>query len=431
MAFSDTKIHSFLGQRPSSNSGDLFTLSQDDRRRHVYVVGQTGTGKTTLLEALILQDIHHGRGVCLIDPHGDIAERIADSIPKKRINDTIYFDPSDREYPIGFNPLANVPPEERELVASSIVQAFKGLWIDSWGEWLEFLLKNSIMALLHYPAPGLSLVALPRFLSSAEFRAKVLKHCDDPVVMEFWDNWFNDLDRKEELSRVISTLNKAGKLSMPPTLRNILGQRTSGFDFKRAMDNQQIVIVNLSKGLLGADSSNLLGSLIVSHIVHVTMQRARIKEHERIDHHLYIDEFQNFTTREFESILSEARKYRLNLTVAHQYLKQINYRTLDAVLGNVGTLAVFSVGAGDAEALSLEFAPNRTDALTTTFRGECYVRFRRDGEYQRPEMVKTFPPAPSMSRDSLKRLRNLSRQRYATPRYKIMASIQKFFEKAL
>lgn len=428
MVFEDHKRHSTLGIRDNSPSGEFFTLTQDDRRRHVYVVGQTGTGKSTLLQSLILQDIHLGRGVCLIDPHGDIAERIVDSIPRERIKQTIYFDPADRDFPIGFNPLANVLPEQREQVASSIVQAFKGLWGDSWGEWLEFLLKNSIMAMLHYPAPGLSLVALPRFLSNPTYRTQVLKHCDDPVVMEFWDQWFSKIDQKEELARVISTLNKAGKLSLSPTLRNILGQRRNGIDFVRAMDEQKIVIINLSKGLMGADNSNLLGSLIVSHLVQAAMQRAGQKEEERVDHHLYIDEFQNFTTREFENILSEARKYRLNLSVAHQYLDQIRPDVLNAVLGNVGTLVVFSIGASDAEHLAMEFAPLRSDSLTKSSRGECHVRFRKSGAYLPPEIVKTLSLPSSLGRHSMKRVRNFCRERYGKRRGKVEKALAHFFK---
>lgn len=391
------------------------------------MIGQTGTGKSTALENLILQDIHAGRGCTLIDPHGDIAERIANAIPRSRINETIYFDPADREHPIGFNPLADVAADERELVASSIVAAFKGLWIESWGEWLEYLLKNSLLALLEYPAPGLSLAALPRFLSNAEFRARVLRHCTDPVVREFWDDWFLELDKREELARVVSTMNKVGKLVLSPTLRNILGQRRSGFDFRRVMDERQILIVNLSKGRLGADNANLLGSLIVSHIVHQTMQRAGVPECERVDHHLYIDEFQNFTTREFESILSEARKYRLSLAVAHQYLDQLNPNVLKAVLGNVGTLAVFAIGATDAEGLALEFSPFRTDVLTTAGRGEAWVRYRNDGEYQSPKKVQTFEPADELQRSSLERVRRASRMRFARSRRNVEASLACFY----
>lgn len=428
MAFDDGHTHSAIGSREASPTGEHFTLTQDDRRRHVYIIGQTGTGKSTLLQSLILQDIQLGRGVCLIDPHGDVAEKMASSIPKCRIKDTIYFDPSDREHPFGFNPLAHVSPDDRELVASSIVQAFKGLWGDSWGEWLEYLLKNSLMAMLHYPVPGLSLVALPRFLSNTDFRASVLKHCDDPVVMEFWDEWFAQIDQREELSRVISTLNKAGKLSLSPTLRNILGQRTNSIDFKRAMDHKQIVIVNLSKGLLGADNSNLLGSLLVSHLVSVTMQRARVPEHERIDHHLYIDEFQNFTTREFETILSEARKYRLNLTVAHQYLEQINATVRNAVLGNVGTLAVFSVGAQDADTLALEFTPLQPKALSSASRGECHVRFRKDGSYMNPELIRTFPLPSKLEHSSFDRVRNFTRERYGRNREVVEMALRGFLK---
>jgi len=402
-----------------SISEHKFALSQDERRRHIYAIGQTGTGKTTLLENLVLQDIYAGRGVTLIDPHGDIAHRIANSIPRHRLNDTVYFDAADRDHPIGFNPLSGVDSTHRELVASGIVAGFKGLWANSWGEWLEYLLKNSIMAILEYPAPGLSLAALPRFLQDTPFRNHVLKYVRDPEVRRFWENFFGELDQRQELERVSSTLNKAGKLTLSPTLRNILGQQRPGIDFKRVMDNNQILIINLSKGLLGADNSNLLGSLLVSHIVHLTMQRAAIPEEARIDHHLYIDEFQNFTTREFESILSEARKYRLCLTVAHQYLDQIDPVILKAVTGNVGTLAMFSLAAADALALEAEIAPVDATRLMSSKRGSFWVRYRKDGEHQEPRQIRGFPPVSDLDRNSLKRVINNARTRFATSRAKV------------
>jgi len=395
-----------------------FTLSQAERRRHVYAIGQTGTGKTTLLENLILQDIHAGRGVTLIDPHGDIAYRVADAIPRARLNDTIYFDAADRDFPIGFNPLAGVGDGHRELVASGIVAAFKGLWADSWGEWLEYLLKNALMAILEHPG-GLSLAALPRFLLDAPFRETVTRHVNDPEARRFWENFFGELDQRQELERVSSTLNKAGKLTLSPTLRNILGQPASGIDFKRVMDNRQVLIVNLSKGLLGADNSNLLGSLLVSHIVHLTMQRAALPERQRVDHHLYIDEFQNFTTREFESILSEARKYRLCLTVAHQYLDQVDPVVLKAITGNVGTLVMFSLAAGDAQALAAEVAPVAADQLMRSPRGAFWVRYRKNGAYQEPCLVHGLPPADALLHNSHARVVNNARTRFATPRAKV------------
>ncbi len=408
---------------------DVFALNQDDRRRHVYLIGQTGTGKTTLLEYLMLQDIHGGRGLCLIDPHGDLAHRIADAIPRCRLNDTVYFAPADRDFPIGFNPLAHVEPHERELVASGIVAGFKGLWINSWGEWLEYLLKNAIMAMLEYPAPGLSLAALPRMLLDAGFRDHVLQHCNDREVKQFWDNFFGELSQRAELERVSSTLNKAGKLTLSPTLRNILGQRRPGIDFKRVLDERQILIVNLSKGLLGADNANLLGSLIVSHMVRLTNQRAAIDEEARVDHHLYIDEFQNFTTQEFENILSESRKYRLCLTVAHQYVEQIDEAVLSAILGNVGTLGVFSVGAADAEKLEPEFAPVPADTLMTSSRGRFWVRYRKGGEYQNPHEIQVPLPTDEFCRGSLGRVVNNSRTRFASPRARVEKELEAWYQK--
>ncbi len=284
------------------------------------------------------------------------------------------------------------------------------------------------MAILEYPAPGLSLAALPRFLLDHAFREHVLEYVTDPEIRRFWENFFGELDQRQELERVSSTLNKAGKLALSPTLRNILGQQKPGFDFKRAMDSKQILLVNLSKGLLGADNSNLLGSLFVSHLVHLTMQRAAIPESERIDHHLYIDEFQNFTTREFESILSEARKYRLCLTVAHQYLDQVDPSILKAITGNVGTLAMFSLAAADAQALKAEVAPVPAESLMISGRGKFWVRSRADGRYQDPHIVCGFPPVDEQSRNSLARVINNSRIRFATPRAQVEKKLAAWYD---
>ena len=327
------------------------------------------------MQSLILQDIHLGRGVCVIDPHGDMAEEIANCIPRHRINDVIYFDAGDREHPIGFNPLSGWQNDgQKELVASQIVSTFKGLWRDSWGEWLEYLLKNTLLALLERRGVAISLLSIPRMLEDPEYRDHILAGVHDPVVKGFWQDYFGGFGSREQFERISSTLNKAGKLVLSPVLRNILGQKKSGFDMTRVMDDGKILIVNLAKGKIGEDNANFLGSLIVSDIVGRAMQRAHVAEDQRRDFHLFIDEFQNFTTDSFARIVSEARKYRLNLAIGHQNFDQISPRVLAAILKNTGTLAAFQVNFEDAEKLALSFRPILAGALAESQTGEFWCQ---------------------------------------------------------
>jgi len=295
MSNSFSERHISLGR--DTIHGNIFTLSKEARRRHLYAVGSTGAGKTTFLQSLIAQDIHLGRGVCVIDPHGDMAEAVASIIPRHRINDVIYFDVGDREFPIGFNPLADRGnADQRELVASQIVATFKGLWRDSWGEWLEYLLKNTLLALMERRGVDVSLLSIQLMLNDAKYRDHILAGIKDPVVLGFWRDYFETMQSREQHDRISSTLNKAGKLVLSPVLRNIIWQRRSGFDLGKVMDEGKVLIVNLAKGKIGADNANLLGSLLVSDIASRAMERAGQAEENRRDFYLYIDEFQNFTT---------------------------------------------------------------------------------------------------------------------------------------
>lgn len=417
----DHTPHVFLGRRCSRDG--FLALDQETRRRHIYSIGSTGAGKTTFLQCLINQDIHAGRGMCLIDPHGDLAEDIIDNIPRHRINDVVYFDASDRDYPIGFNPLAGwVEDHERELVASQLVSTFKGLWSDSWGEWLEYLLKNTLMALLERRGVAVSLLSIMRMLEDAEYRTHILAGVRDPVVLGFWQDYFNGFDQREQHMRISSTLNKAGKLVLSQVLRNIVGQTKSSFDMTDIMDNSKILIVNLSKGKIGEDNANFLGSLLVSDIVGRAMKRANQKEHERTDFYLYIDEFQNFTTDSFASIVSEARKYRLSLNIAHQNFDQITPKVLSAIIKNTGTLAAFNVNFEDAEKLAANFHPIKPDALANSSTGEFWCR--TSGQV---EMVAGFAPVEQefLGRGSAGRVVRNTRRRYGQDK----RCVQKDFEK--
>jgi type IV secretory pathway TraG/TraD family ATPase VirD4 len=359
----------------------FFGLEQQARRQHLYVIGKTGVGKSTLLKNLILADIAAGRGVGVLDPHGDLATEILEFIPRHRTSDVIVFDASDYEYPLGFNVLKPVPRDERALIASSIVSAFKNIWHDSWGARLEYVLYACVAALME--CQNVTLLSVQRMLVDMDYLRWVVSQIKDPVVLNYWAEEFTQFD-KRQIAEIISPLqNKVGQILMSPVLRNIFGQVGTKIDCAFMMDKQRIFIANLSKGSLGADKSNLLGSLIVSQFEHAAMLRSKISEHERNDFNLYIDEFQNFATESFATILSEARKYRLCLTLSHQYTSQLPATLCDAVLGNVGNIISFRVGEKDAQFLEREFGSEiKAHQFTELKNHEVFVKMTTDENAQ-------------------------------------------------
>jgi len=342
-----------IGNREGWGYAIPFGIANKDSRQHLYVIGKTGSGKTTLLKSLICQHIQAGHGVGVIDPHGDLAEELLDFIPPCRTNHVAYFNPSDLEFPIGINLLAKVPQDERHLVASGIVEAFKGIWRDSWGPRLEYILHNALAALLD--CEGVTMLGVTRMLSDAEFRRRVVRNIKDPLVRSFWITEFEGYDPRYMAEAVAPIQNKVGQFLMNAPVRNVLGQVRNRIDFRFVMDRERIFIANLSKGKLGADKANLLGSLVTTQFQLAAMRRAGISEEDRKDFFLFIDEFQNFTTGSFALILSEARKYRLCMTLSHQYMDQLTDDVRKAVLGNVGSIISFRVGSTDAEILEKEF----------------------------------------------------------------------------
>ncbi|MEK7494567.1 MAG: type IV secretion system DNA-binding domain-containing protein, partial [Patescibacteria group bacterium] len=333
----------------------VFGIKTDDRRRHMYVIGKTGMGKTNLLENLAIQDIQKGHGIAFIDPHGDTAEKIIKAIPANRINDVIYFNPADQDFPIAFNVMEKVGPEYRHLVASGLVGVFKKIWADSWGPRLEYILRNAILALLEYP--GSTLLGVTRILVDKSYRERVVEKITDPVVRSFWVDEFTKWNDRT-LQEVISPIqNKVGQFLSSSLVRNIVGQTVSSFDIRKVMDEKKILIMNLSKGRIGEDNSALLGAMMITKIQLAAMARVDTPEEERADFYLYVDEFQNFATESFANILSEARKYHLNLILANQYVNQIEEEVRDAIFGNAGSIISFRVGATDAEFLEKEFEP--------------------------------------------------------------------------
>lgn len=331
-----------------------FGIKLGDRRRHMYIIGKTGMGKSTVLENMIYDDIQKGRGVAVVDPHGELADKVTAMIPPHRINDAVIFDPSDVDHPVSFNMLEVKSPEHRPLVASGLVGVFKKMYADSWGPRLEYILRNCILALTEYE--GATLLGIPRMLVDPIYREKVVEKITDPVVRAFWVDEFANMSDKLRTEAISPIQNKVGQFLSSPVIRNILGQVKSSIDIRFAMDTKKIFVVNLSKGKIGEDNSSLLGSMLITKFQLDAMSRADVDADEREDFYLYVDEFQNFATDSFATILSEARKYKLNLVMANQYVQQMEEEVMYAVFGNVGTLISFQVGFDDAEYFSKQFA---------------------------------------------------------------------------
>ena len=416
-----------LGRREVWGGTQPFGLSTDDRRRHLFVVGKTGSGKTTLLKNLLIQDIEAGNGVGLIDPHGDLAEEILDCIPPSRSRDVVYFNPADYEHPIGFNLLASSDRNSRHLVAAGVVGAFKHIWKDSWGPRLEYLLYAAVFTLLECPSS--SLLGLPRLLTDARYRNSMLQFVSDPVVRAFWDTEYAEYDKRFRNEVIAPVQNKVGALLMASPVRNILGQVRSRVSIPFVMDNGRIFIANLSKGKLGEDKASLLGALLVMQFQLAALSRADIPEDERKDFFLSIDEFHNFSTNSFASILSEARKYRLNLTLAHQYLGQLPDEIRDAVFGNVGSLVSFRVGSSDADVLAREFDEAYSPRQFTELENhEVCVKILDGGKCREPFFGKTLPP---LGRDYGRRENIIrhSREKFATRRAVVEDRIKRWIGK--
>ena len=338
------------------SNGRIFGIREHDRRQHMYVIGKSGTGKTTLIKNLALQDINNNKGVAIIDPHGEFVEEILQSIPSHRVKDVIYFNHADTEYPIGFNILEVKDVRQKHLVASNLMGIFTKIWAGVWSARMEYILQNCVLALLD--TPGTSLLGIPRILVDADYRRTIVENIQDPVVKSFWNVEYAGYTDRLRSEAIVPIQNKVGQFLSTPLIRNIVGQPKSTIDISEIMNDEKILLVNVSKGLIGEDNSSLLGAMIITKIQLAAMERIRIPESERKDFYLYVDEFQNFATDSFASILSEARKYRLDLIIAHQYIGQLvtdkSTRVRDAVFGNVGTMIVFRVGAQDAEALEPE-----------------------------------------------------------------------------
>ncbi len=418
-----------LGKTNYRGMHQVFGIKCDpDRRRHMYIIGKTGMGKTTLLENMIFSDIQSGKGIGVVDPHGDLAEKIIDFVPPSRTNDVIVFDPADRDHPVSFNMLESPDPSFNTVVCSGLVGIFKKIYAESWGPRLEHILRNTILSLLSYP--DTTMLGITRILQDESFRRRVIKKIEDPVVRGFWEGEFNKMNDKFRSEAISPILNKVGQFLSSPIIRNIVGQPKSSIDLRFAMDKGKIVIVNLSKGKIGEDNSSLLGAMMITKFQLDAMSRADQPEDERKDFYLYVDEFQNFATESFATILSEARKYRLNLTMANQYIAQMPDEVRDAVFGNVGSLLSFQVGFDDAEYLSQQFAEVATpNDLVSLNKYTIYNRLLIDGMPSRPFSADTLPP-PEASLEiepgRREKIIKLSRERYSKPRELVEDKIQRW-----
>ena len=403
-----------IGHRANWGGDSLFGIQPEDARHHTYIIGKTGSGKTTLLRNMILQHLLQGSGLALLDPHGDLAEELLDHFPTRRADDLVYFNPGDLEFPIGLNLLANVPPDDRHLVASGIVGAFKSIWKDSWGPRMEYILYNALAALLD--CQNTSLLGVNRMLTDENYRAWVIRQIKDPFIRSFWANEFAGYDARFVREAIVPIQNKIGQFLMNPPIRNILGQVKTKIDFRFMMDTGRVFIANLSKGKLGADKANLLGSLLTTQFQLAAISRADTPEHDRRDFHLFIDEFHNFTTDSFAAILAEARKYRLCLTLSHQYIDQLTPEVRNAVFGNTGTMITFRIGHTDAELLAKEFANTFIPAQFVDLdRYQIFIRLLENGLASTPFPAKTLPALENRHTRRHKLIQR-SRERYASGR---------------
>ncbi|TSC57787.1 MAG: hypothetical protein Greene041619_952 [Candidatus Peregrinibacteria bacterium Greene0416_19] len=420
-----------LGEAIFRGERRKFGILPDDRRRHTYIIGKTGMGKSTLLENMIFADIHAGRGVAVVDPHGDLVENVLRFIPAERSNDVILFDPSDKDFPVSFNMLSIDSEDQRSLVVSGLMSVFKKLWPETFSGRMEYILRNTLLALTE--AGGNSMLGIMRMFSDPLYRIKTLEHVQDHIVKSFWEDEFTSWSEKYQTEALAAIQNKIGQLLSTPLIRNIVGQVTSKLDIRHAMDTGKIILMNLSKGKLGEDNSAFLGSMFVTKFQLDAMSRADVPEADRRDFYLYVDEFQNFATESFATILSEARKYHLNLTIANQYIGQLllgdNSTALkDAVFGNVGSIVCFQVGSDDAEPMSLQFEEMvlPKDILSLP-KYHAYFRLMIKGIPSKPFSVQTLPP-PDFRQDQgrLEKIKTLSRERYSEERKTVEGKIAKW-----
>ncbi|MCX6712115.1 MAG: type IV secretion system DNA-binding domain-containing protein [Candidatus Vogelbacteria bacterium] len=408
-----------------------FGIKGEDRARHVYVIGKTGMGKSCLLllENMAVPDIQNGEGMAFIDPHGKSADLLLDFVPEARMKDVIYFAPFDLEHPISFNIMEDVGADQRHLVANGLMSSFKKIWPDVWSSRMEYILNNCLLALLEYPDS--TLLGVNRLLSDKDYRKLVVDNITDPSVRSFWLDEFAKYNERYMQEAGDAIKNKIGQFTANPLIRNIIGQTKSSFNLREAMDNKKILIVNLSKGRLGEQNANLLGGILITKIYLAAMSRAGAGAGiSKLPHfYVFVDEFQSFVNESFADILSEARKYKLSLTIAHQYVEQMPEEVRNAVFGNIGTTIAFRVGPFDAELLEKIFLPTFTqeDLVNLGF-AQIYLTLMIDGVGSSPFSAVTLPPIVPTNVSITDKIIANSQKVYASPREKVEANINTWFE---
>ncbi|MEK9150959.1 MAG: type IV secretion system DNA-binding domain-containing protein [Patescibacteria group bacterium] len=430
MATTAEKDITFFAKTNFRNAERMFGIKSRDRRQHMYVIGKTGTGKTTLISNMVIQDIVNGKGVCVVDPHGELVETILKKIPKERVNDVIYFNPADSEHPMGFNVLEVSDPKYKHLVSSDLMGIFTKIWANVWSARMEYILNNCVLALLD--TPGTTLLGITRILVDKDYRQKIIANIKDPVVKSFWIHEYETWRDQFRNEAIVPIQNKVGQFLSTSLIRNIVGQPKSTINIQKIMNDEKILLVNVSKGRIGEDNSALLGAMFITKIQLAAMERVRISEEERKDFYLYVDEFQNFATDSFANILSEARKYRLNLIIAHQYIGQLltekSTKVRDAVFGNTGTMITFRVGAADAEFLEKEFEPEFTiQDIVNIPNHQIYLKLMVDGVTSRPFSAAILPPFSINSHeDHSETVIQFSRKNYSNPRKEVENEIARW-----
>lgn len=418
----------YFAQTDARNKKVNFGIKAKDRTKHVYVIGKTGMGKSTLLENMAVQDIKSGEGMAFIDPHGKTAELLLEYVPEHRVKDVVYFAPFDTEFPISFNVLESVDPDKRHLVVSGLMSTFKKIWMDAWSARMEYILTNTLLALLEYPEA--TLLGVNRMLSDKAFRNQVVSCVTDPSVKTFWTQEFANYTERMAAEAVPAIQNKIGQFTANALIRNMIGQPKSSFNIREMMDKGKIFIINLSKGRIGESNANLLGGMLITKIYLAALSRADVPDKvlkSLPNFYLFVDEFQSFANESFADILSEARKYKLNLTIAHQYIEQMEEEVRAAVFGNVGTMIVFRVGAFDAEVLEKEFAPVFTaEDLVNLGVFQIYLKLMIDGISSQPFSATTMPPIAKPEHSSMQRVIEMSREQFAHSRVDVEKKIEEW-----
>lgn len=420
MAFDPNKI-TYFAKTDARGQEVSFGIKAADRQRHMYVIGKTGMGKSTLLENMAAQDIMSGEGMAFIDPHGSAAEVLLEYIPEHRVNDVVYFAPFDMNNPVAFNVMEDVGADKRHLVVSGLMSTFKKIWVDAWSSRMEYILTNALLALIEYP--DTTLLSVNRMLADEHYRNKVVDYIKDPAVKAYWVDEFGSYTERFAAEALPAIQNKIGQFTGNPLIRNIIGQPKSSFDIRKLMDEQKILIVNLSKGLVGETNADLLGSMLTTRIYLAAMSRADLpvmQMKQMPNFYFYVDEFQSFANATFANILSEARKYHLNLIIAHQYIEQMEEDVRNAVFGNVGTTVTFRVGPYDAEHLEKLFEPKfmATD-LVNLGKFQIYLSLMIDGIGSQPFSAVTLPPVDPPEQSYKEMAIAASRRQFANPREQV------------